>query len=45
MSYKQKNEGANSTVTIVHTATRDLKSHCMRADILIVAAGVPGLGE
>lgn len=39
----QKNEGANCTVTIVHTATRDLKSHCLRADILIVAAGVPGL--
>jgi methylenetetrahydrofolate dehydrogenase (NADP+)/methenyltetrahydrofolate cyclohydrolase len=39
----QKNKGANSTVTIVHTATKDLKSHCMRADILIVAAGVPGL--
>jgi methylenetetrahydrofolate dehydrogenase (NADP+)/methenyltetrahydrofolate cyclohydrolase len=39
----QKNEGANSTVTIVHTATKDLKSHCLRADILIVAAGVPGL--
>ncbi|MDY0131326.1 MAG: bifunctional methylenetetrahydrofolate dehydrogenase/methenyltetrahydrofolate cyclohydrolase FolD [Desulforegulaceae bacterium] len=39
----QKNKGANSTVTIVHTGTKDLKSHCLRADILIVAAGVPGL--
>jgi methylenetetrahydrofolate dehydrogenase (NADP+)/methenyltetrahydrofolate cyclohydrolase len=39
----QKGEGANSTVTVVHTATKDLKSHCLRADILIVAAGVPGL--
>jgi methylenetetrahydrofolate dehydrogenase (NADP+)/methenyltetrahydrofolate cyclohydrolase len=39
----QKGPGANSTVTIVHTATRDLAFHCLRADILIVAAGVPGL--
>jgi methylenetetrahydrofolate dehydrogenase (NADP+)/methenyltetrahydrofolate cyclohydrolase len=39
----QKGVGANATVTIVHTATKDLKSHCLRADILIVAAGVPGL--
>jgi len=39
----QKGRGANSTVTIVHTATKDLASHCLRADILIVAAGVPGL--
>ncbi len=39
----QKGKGANSTVTIVHTATKDLAFHCKRADILIVAAGVPGL--
>lgn len=39
----QKGEGANSTVTIVHTSTKDLASHCKRADILIVAAGVPDL--
>jgi methylenetetrahydrofolate dehydrogenase (NADP+) / methenyltetrahydrofolate cyclohydrolase len=39
----QKARGANSTVTIVHTGTKDLASHCLRADILIVAAGVPGL--
>lgn len=39
----QKGKGANSTVTVVHTATRDLAFHCLRADILIVAAGVPGL--
>ena len=39
----QKGPGANSTVTVVHTKTRDLASHCKRADILIVAAGVPGL--
>ncbi len=39
----QKGEGANSTVTVVHTRTKDLAAHCLRADILIVAAGVPGL--
>lgn len=39
----QKGIGADSTVTIVHTRTRDLASHCKRADILIVAAGTPGL--
>ena len=39
----QKGPGANSTVTIVHTRTQDLAAHCKRADILIVAAGVPGL--
>jgi len=39
----QKGKGANSTVTIVHTRTKDLAAHCKRADILIVAAGVPEL--
>jgi methylenetetrahydrofolate dehydrogenase (NADP+) / methenyltetrahydrofolate cyclohydrolase len=39
----QKGPGANATVTIVHTRTKDLAFHCKRADILIVAAGVPGL--
>ena len=39
----QKAKGANSTVTIVHTRTKDMESHCKRADILIVAAGVPDL--
>jgi methylenetetrahydrofolate dehydrogenase (NADP+)/methenyltetrahydrofolate cyclohydrolase len=39
----QKGPGADSTVTIVHTRTKDLAFHCKRADILIVAAGVPGL--
>lgn len=39
----QKGPAANSTVTIVHTRTKDLASHCKRADILIVAAGVPDL--
>ncbi len=39
----QKGLGANATVTVVHTGTKDLGDHCLRADILIVAAGVPGL--
>lgn len=39
----QKADGANATVTVVHTRTKDLAFHCKRADILIVAAGVPGL--
>jgi methylenetetrahydrofolate dehydrogenase (NADP+)/methenyltetrahydrofolate cyclohydrolase len=39
----QKTRGANATVTVVHTATKDMAFHCKRADILIVAAGVPGL--
>jgi methylenetetrahydrofolate dehydrogenase (NADP+)/methenyltetrahydrofolate cyclohydrolase len=39
----QKGRGANATVTVVHTGTKNLDSHCKRADILIVAAGVPHL--
>jgi methylenetetrahydrofolate dehydrogenase (NADP+)/methenyltetrahydrofolate cyclohydrolase len=35
----QKREGANATVTICHTGTRDIASHTRRADILIVALG------
>ncbi len=37
----QKKEGANATVTVCHTATRDLAAHTRRADILIVATGRP----
>jgi methylenetetrahydrofolate dehydrogenase (NADP+) / methenyltetrahydrofolate cyclohydrolase len=37
----QKQKGANSTVTICHTGTKDIASHTRRADILIVAAGKP----
>lgn len=39
----QKAPKANATVTIIHTRTKDMAGHCKRADILIVAAGVPGL--
>jgi methylenetetrahydrofolate dehydrogenase (NADP+)/methenyltetrahydrofolate cyclohydrolase len=37
----QKADGANATVTICHTRTKDIASHSKRADILIVAAGFP----
>ena len=36
----QKGKNANATVTICHSATRDIASHCRRADILIAAMGV-----
>jgi len=36
----QKSRGANATVTVCHTRTRDVKYHTRRADILIAAAGV-----
>jgi len=35
----QKADGANSTVTVCHTRTRDLAEHTRRADILIAAIG------
>jgi methylenetetrahydrofolate dehydrogenase (NADP+)/methenyltetrahydrofolate cyclohydrolase len=37
----QKQRGANATVTICHTGTKDMAFHTRRADILIVAAGKP----
>ena len=39
----QQNAGANSTVTVCHSATKDLAAHTKRADILIVAAGRPNM--
>ena len=36
-------QAANATVTMCHSRTRDLAAHTRRADILIVAAGRPGL--
>lgn len=33
----------NATVTLCHTGTRDVADHTRRADIVVVAAGVPGL--
>jgi len=37
----QKRDGANATVTICHTRSKDISFHTKRADILIVAAGKP----
>ena len=36
----QKGKAANATVTICHSATRDIKAHCLRADIIVAAIGV-----
>ena len=36
----QKGRGANATVTICHSATRDVAAHCRRADIIVAAIGV-----
>ena len=33
----------NATVTLCHTRTRDLAGHVRRADIVVAAAGVPGI--
>jgi methylenetetrahydrofolate dehydrogenase (NADP+) / methenyltetrahydrofolate cyclohydrolase len=33
----------NATVTLCHTGTRDLAAHTRSADIVVVAAGTPGL--
>jgi methylenetetrahydrofolate dehydrogenase (NADP+) / methenyltetrahydrofolate cyclohydrolase len=33
----------NSTVTLCHTGTRDLADHLRRSDIIVAAAGMPGL--
>lgn len=35
----QKTDGANATVTVCHTGTRDLAEHTRRADILVAAIG------
>ncbi|GBE11921.1 bifunctional protein FolD protein [bacterium BMS3Abin13] len=37
----QKRAGGNATVTLCHTRTKNMDFHTRRADILIVAAGVP----
>ncbi len=37
----QKKKGANATVTVCHTRTKDMAFHTKQADILIVAAGRP----
>jgi methylenetetrahydrofolate dehydrogenase (NADP+)/methenyltetrahydrofolate cyclohydrolase len=39
----QSGAGADATVTVCHSRTRDLATHTRRADILIVAAGRPNM--
>ena len=34
---------ANATVTMAHSRTRNLADHCRQAELLVVAAGKPGL--
>jgi methylenetetrahydrofolate dehydrogenase (NADP+)/methenyltetrahydrofolate cyclohydrolase len=36
-------EQANATVTVCHSHTRDLELHTLEADVLVVAAGRPGI--
>lgn len=38
----RKGPGANATVTLCHTGTRDLGAYTRQADILVVASGRPG---
>lgn len=38
-----KGVGANSTVTMCHTGTKDMAAETRRADVLIAAAGFPGM--
>lgn len=37
----QKKKGANATITVCHSRTKDLPAMCRQADILIAAMGVP----
>jgi methylenetetrahydrofolate dehydrogenase (NADP+) / methenyltetrahydrofolate cyclohydrolase len=39
----QDRVGANATVTVCHRHTRDLPAHTRRADLIIAAAGRPGV--
>ena len=39
----QRQEGANATVTICHTRTKELAEHTRRADILVAATGQPNM--
>jgi methylenetetrahydrofolate dehydrogenase (NADP+)/methenyltetrahydrofolate cyclohydrolase len=36
----QKEKHANATVTLCHSASRDIAAHCQRADILVACMGV-----
>ncbi len=37
----QKKPGANATVTVCHTGTKDIKKYTLQADILVAAMGAP----
>lgn len=37
-----RGKGANATVTICHTGTKDLAAETSRADVLVSATGIPG---
>jgi methylenetetrahydrofolate dehydrogenase (NADP+)/methenyltetrahydrofolate cyclohydrolase len=39
----QKNKSADCIVTVCHTAARDIALYTRQADILVVAAGRPGM--
>lgn len=39
----QKSDLGNATVTMCHTATKDLKAHTLQADIVVAAAGRPNV--
>jgi len=37
----RNNNPGNATVTLCHSRTKNLKDHCLRADIIISATGIP----
>lgn len=43
MLLSQKRPTANAAVTVVHSAVEDWPEHTRRADIVVAAAGVPGI--
>jgi methylenetetrahydrofolate dehydrogenase (NADP+)/methenyltetrahydrofolate cyclohydrolase len=38
-----KEDGANATVTVVHTGTPDIAAHTLKADVVIAAVGSPNV--
>lgn len=38
-----KEDGANATITVVHTGTPDISVHTKQADVIIAAVGVPNV--
>lgn len=37
----QKGKGGDATVTLAHSKSKNLAEHCLRADVLVAAVGVP----